>query len=282
MIVSYHPCFVADVNRICAGRKPDEADRAAMADADAVILGQGCYPSLYRMAREACDHVFPNYDARLAYPGKTGQIRLFSETGTPHPASFAFPSVADYQRRFFHRSAGTELGYPFVFKFDWGGEGEAVYRVDSRDAFSDLLERAARWEKSGQRGFVLQSFVPSGGRCLRVATIGRRHVSYWRRMDDRAFQASLAAGGAVDRDSDPQLQEKARRAVDRFCRTSGIDLAGFDILFAEDRADPEPLFLEINYFFGREGLGGSDRFYLLLVSEIHRWLKDRGLVVSEG
>jgi ribosomal protein S6--L-glutamate ligase len=157
-----------------------------------------------------------------------------------------------------------------------------VYRVDDRHAFSELLERADRWERDGQSGFVLQAFVPAGDRCLRVVTIGSRRFSYWRRMDRNAFQASLAAGGSVDRDSDPKLQEKARLAVGRFCRSSGIDLAGFDILFAEDRPDPGPLFLEINYFFGREGLGGSDRFYAILVSEIHRWLEVRGMAVSEG
>jgi ribosomal protein S6--L-glutamate ligase len=30
--------------------------------------------------------------------------------------------------------------------------------------------------------------------------------------------------------------------------------------------------LEINYFFGRRGLGGSDAFYEILKSEIDNWL----------
>jgi len=32
------------------------------------------------------------------------------------------------------------------------------------------------------------------------------------------------------------------------------------------------LFLEINYFFGRKGLGGSEAYYKLLQQEIDRWI----------
>ena len=73
MILSFHPCFEADINIICAGREPDHNDSAAMRSAAAVILPQGCREALYRMAKQNCAHVFPNYDARFEYPGKTGQ-----------------------------------------------------------------------------------------------------------------------------------------------------------------------------------------------------------------
>ena len=39
---------------------PDDLD--AIRAADAVILPQGCYQSLYEMARKNCKHVFPNFD----------------------------------------------------------------------------------------------------------------------------------------------------------------------------------------------------------------------------
>ena len=67
MILSYHPCFEADRNRLCAGRKPGTDDLAAMQEADAVILPQGCYESLYTMARSNCKHVFPNFDTKRAF-----------------------------------------------------------------------------------------------------------------------------------------------------------------------------------------------------------------------
>jgi ribosomal protein S6--L-glutamate ligase len=45
------------------------------------------------------------------------------------------------------------------------------------------------------------------------------------------------------------------------------------------KKDPQPLFLEINYFFGRAGLGGSERFYDMLQTEIDNWLAGLGLQV---
>lgn len=60
--------------------------------------------------------------------------------------------------------------------------------------------------------------------------------------------------------------------VGRFCEKTGINLAGVDLLFPSDRT-LDPLFLEINYFFGRRGLGGSDRWYAILNAEIETWLK---------
>ena len=74
MILSFNPIFEGDRQIICAGREPDEKDLKAVRSADAVILSQGCGQSLYTMARQNCSYVFPNYDARLSYPGKLKQI----------------------------------------------------------------------------------------------------------------------------------------------------------------------------------------------------------------
>ena len=65
MIVSFHPLFEADKNILCAGREPDADDLKAIKAAKAVILPQGCRQSLYEMARDNCQHVFPDYAARF-------------------------------------------------------------------------------------------------------------------------------------------------------------------------------------------------------------------------
>ena len=83
MILSFHPLFEADQNRLCAGRDPGKEELEAIRRADAVILPQGCRESLYFMARKACPHIFPNYDARFAYPEKIGQVQLFQENRVP-------------------------------------------------------------------------------------------------------------------------------------------------------------------------------------------------------
>jgi ribosomal protein S6--L-glutamate ligase len=38
------------------------------------------------------------------------------------------------------------------------------------------------------------------------------------------------------------------------------------------------MLLEINYFFGRKGLGGSENYYRILLAEIRNWLARRNLV----
>jgi ribosomal protein S6--L-glutamate ligase len=61
--------------------------------------------------------------------------------------------------------------------------------------------------------------------------------------------------------------------VKNLCKKTGINLAGFDVIFAPVKEYTKPLMLEINYFFGRRGLGGSDAFYEILSREIHNWLE---------
>lgn len=280
MLLSFHPCYDGDANILCAGRAPDDTDLAAIRAAAAVVLPQGCRPALYRMARDHCAHVFPNYDARFRYPGKTGQARLFADVEMPHPRTWVFENTAHFAR------AGTVMdaaGFPLVFKLDWGGEGETVMLLRSRADMARALARAGAYERSGQNGFVVQAFVPHAGRTLRVAVVGQTQVAYWRvQKDPSVFGTSLSTGARIDTASDPDRREKAVALTRRFCRRVKIDLAGLDLLFdASESAngDPQPLMLEINYFFGRQGLGGSDRFYDILRTEIDHWLAGLGMAV---
>lgn len=281
MIVSFHPCFEADTNILCAGRKPDQNDSAAMRSAEAVILPQGCRQALYRMAKQNCAHVFPNYDARFEYPGKTGQAKLFQALKAPHPRTWVF----DDTRHFKHCGQGvTGAGFPLVFKLDWGGEGDTVFLLRADSDLAQALSTAAAYERSGQTGFILQSYIPDSNRTLRVAVIGETQVAYWRIQDNSdVFGTSVAHGARIDTESDPHLRQQALNLTRKFCRQSRINLAGFDLIFDPSlgmKNDPQPLMLEINYFFGRNGLGGSARFYGLLQAEIDHWLAGLGLSVK--
>ena len=286
MILSFHPCIVADENIICAGRNPGGGDLAAIRSAKAVILPQGCSQALYEMARKNCRNVFPNYDARFQYPGKIGQIRLMRRFQAAHPRSMLFSDLSAFRSRiksglepgFGHERHSADLTFPLVLKFNWGGEGDTVHLVSNSEDLVRLLERAANYEKSGQRGFLIQEYIPSNNRVLRVVAVGGRFISYWRvQTDPQAFSTALARGGAVDGKSDPQLQGPARQAVGHFCNATGINLAGFDLLFRSDATHPRPLFLEINYYFGRHALGGSQRWYPMLADQINRWMRESGL-----
>jgi ribosomal protein S6--L-glutamate ligase len=271
MVVSFHPLFKTDLNIICAGREPGPGDLSAIRRARAVILPQGCMQQLYRMARENCAHVFPNYDARFRYPGKIGQIRIFREINVLHPPTEIFLNTSEFHQRYPHDRYPS---FPVVFKFDWGGEGDTVFLVQSPPDLEGLLAHARRCEASGQSGFILQQFIASHNRSLRVTLIGDYMLSYWRtNMGEKVFHASLSRGAQVDLTSDPVLRKKAEEEVAQFCRIAGINLAGLDVLFAEDDSRQQPLLLEINYFFGRVGLGGSEAYYRILRREIRKWLK---------
>ncbi len=273
MILSYHPCFEADKNILCAGREPAADDLAAIKAAHAVILPQGCRRSLYEMAHNNCRHVFPNFDSRFQYAGKIGQVRLFQEKNVPHPRTQTYLNVETFSEHHGGFPATPAFDFPFVFKFDWGGEGYQVYLIQSASECKDILQTARDYEDSGHTGFIIQEYIPSNNRSLRVVVIGQTVVSYWRvQSGTRNFCSNLARGAVIDAHADPDLQALAVTSVKAFCSRTGINLAGFDLLFSSQKKRSTPLFLEINYYFGRRGLGGGERFYEILIAEIEKWI----------
>lgn len=282
MILSYHPCFEADRNRLCAGRKPGTDDLSAMLAADAIILPQGCHESLYTMARSNCKHVFPNFDAKFKYKGKIGQIQLFQKTNTAYPRTETYLNMNTFSIHYGGSPKKPIFDFPFVFKFDWGGDGDHVYLVQSVENFSKVLQIAKKYETSGQKGFIIQEYIPANKRSLRVVVIGQTIVSYWRvQRNTDHFLSNVAKGAMIDYDTEPDLQKTAIKSVKNFCSQTRINLAGFDILFSSQAKVKTPLFLEINYFFGRQGLGGSEKFYALLIKEIMKWIESLGLSINQ-
>ncbi|MBU3950441.1 MAG: ATP-grasp domain-containing protein [Proteobacteria bacterium] len=279
MILSFHPCFATDKNIICAGRKPGYDELEQIKLADAVILSQGCSETLYRMAKENCKNVFPDYDARFDYPGKMGQILLFQKTGVAHPSSKIFSSLShlcDLNGDIINEQ--LLFSYPFVIKLDWGGEGETVYLVKTPSDLKSYIAKIEEYEKSGQKGFILQEFIESGNKSLRIVVIGNKMISYWRvQKNPDNFCAGLSQGATIDFEMERALIRLAEKKTKMFCNRTGINLAGFDFIFSINDPDNEPLFLEINYFFGRSGLGGSEKYYRILNKEIRNWLKNLNL-----
>ena len=277
MLLSFHPILKGDVNRLCAGRDPSPEDLAAMQQATAILLPQGCRESLSRAARRACPRVFPNYDARFAYPGKTGQVKLFRQLGLPHPESLIFATTRDFHARY-PKVEALPLTPPLMVKRDWGGEGQGVYPAPDMATLRRILNDLERTESALQGGFVIQRFIPTAPRVLRVAVIGAVCRTYWRVMPASTkpyARIGLSLGGRIDNKADPDLMGAAESAVVRTSRETGIDLAAFDLIFSQDpavAAPQTPIFLEINYFFGRRGLGGSEGFYDLLRQGLRNWL----------
>ncbi|MEW5734750.1 MAG: glutathione synthase [Thermodesulfobacteriota bacterium] len=281
MVLSFHPMVVAHRNLICAGRDPGEDELAEIRKASAVILPQGCRESLFRMARDNARHVFPDYTARFAFPGKTGQARLFEKYGVRAPKTLAFGSLCELPGDPAGVVQDHGMGFPLVFKLDWGGESDTVRPIENAEDLRIALAHAKDCEATGQKGFVLQEYIDCGGRSLRVVKVGSRVSSYFRVASrENPFYSALSKGAAADRDAEPEKQENGRAAATALCSRACIDLAGLDLLFSGD--DPEPYFLEINYFFGRKGLGGSENFYETLLAAVDGWLAERGLSRKNG
>lgn len=270
MIVSFHPIIVADENIICAGRDPDDGDLAAIRKADAVILPQGCMEPLYRMATANCEHVFPNLDVRFDFPAKSGQTRLLSKLGVDHPETAYYESVTD-----FHQTV-SPIVYPVVIKYDWGDQGDTVFKVDSSDMLADVLKGAAACETTGQCGFLIQEFIPADYGALRVVLIGTEKTAYWRvPQSPDTFSTQVNGGARIDTTYGKEMQAAAIAVVEQIGRQTCLQLAGFDFIFDQrdlEKGHIRPLMLEINYFFGRTGLGGSEVYYRILESEIDKWL----------
>ncbi|WP_291320742.1 hypothetical protein [Desulfonatronospira sp.] len=274
MILSYHPCFYGDRFRLCAGRKLDGRDRSLMCRASAVLLPPGRLPELYREAVSCCGVVFPDYSSRYLYPGKPGDIRIFREHGLPHPPTDIFHHTRDCLPGYLE-----SISYPVMIKHSAGGEGRLVYRVHTPEEAAQVLEIFRGMERSGLRGFLVQEIVDAGDKTLRVVVIHDRLYTYWRVQPEAGkVQHNLAQGGFMDFDSDPELQDKGRSLVQKLCAASGINLAGIDVLF--DHAgpgEPVPMLLEINFFFGLQGLGGLQGYHKLLKEGVRDWILQRGL-----
>jgi ribosomal protein S6--L-glutamate ligase len=277
MIVSFHPCFDTDVHIVLGSRKLAAPDLEIIRQAEAVILPQGRVEDFREVCSRPDPRLFPNYFMRVQYPGKIGQSRLFSDLGLSQPGTLSWPSAAEFKKAC-PKPEDIPHEFPFLIKEDKSHEAEGVFLVEDPKALDPALDFLIRRETSGYFGFVTQDFVPSGGNVLRAVIMGTRIITYWKRPQapDQMI-TTISKGALVDHDWRPDLQDKAKKASQQLVEKTGINLAAVDLLFNMMQKDPEPLFLEINYYFGRKGLGGSERYYGLLYQAVREWLEIRGV-----
>jgi ribosomal protein S6--L-glutamate ligase len=276
MILSFHPCLVPDAQIILGDRALGPEDLSLIARADAIILPQGCPHALYKACRNAHASLFPNYDARYQYPGKIGQSRFSKKMNWTHPETRIWSSVEEWKDSC-SRTGALPHRTAFLLKADQSHEGEGIFVIKDGAALEAALEALRLAERSGSNGFISQDLIPSDGNVLRSVVIGKRVVTYWKRAaGPDEIITTISKGAWLDEQWRPDLQEKGKSAACRFSQESGINLAAMDFVFFLAEPDPQPLILEINYYFGRRGLGGSLRYYRLLYEALQEWLADRG------
>ena len=277
MILSFHPCFDADVQMILGGHALDSNHLTLIRKAEAIILPQALQAGFYKACLVSGALLFPNYEMRFRYPGKIGQSLMFRDFGFPHPKTFCWKTTEDFKKK----CPSTETvphEKPFVIKDDRTHEAEGVYLVNDEHSLSEALLNLELKKQSGPSGFITQDYIPSNGNILRAVIIGKRIITYWKRPSrpDQVI-TTISHGAVIDHRWLPELQAKGEEQARSLSTKTKINLAAIDFVFDLSDKKPEPLFLEINYYFGRRGLGGTEKYYRLFYEAVQDWMKDADL-----
>ena len=274
MILSFHPCITADHQIILGHRQPDSDDESFISKAELIILPQTCSEKLFAVCAKSNASIFPDYHARFDYPGKVGQSVLFEKESLPQPETFRWNSID----HFIHAiDKSLPHNYPFLLKEDMRHEAEGIHLIKDVNDIEISLKKMMIKNNLGNVRFVSQEFIHTGGNALRVVIMTDFYISYWKRPGVPGQVISTVSNGArVDKKWRPELQEKSVDMAKRLSERTGINLAAVDFVFNLDDPDPEPLFLEINYSFGRTGLGGTIYYYELLSKAITSWMDKNG------
>ncbi len=257
--VSLHPGIALEENLSLFADLSDDRVCERLASAAGVLLPTYITPTRYNQVTRLARAWFPRLEIRFHYLGKTRQLELFRKMGVRCPESITFRNPEHLVQHF--TTGGSPWGYPLVMKGDLGGGGVNVYPVYEA---ADVTRLASRLP--ADQPALLQRWVDHGGKDLRVVVYGDQAVSYFRVGDGR-FYNNVCRGGYIDYALWPERQEQGIAAVKAMCRGTGLDVAGFDLMFPDQG---EPLFIEINHHFGRKGLGGTaghQRFFLQAVQQ---------------
>jgi len=160
-------------------------------------------------------------------------------SGLPIPRSLAGMDPEEMAK------TGAEiLGFPLVVKLRRSRMGVGVMRAESPDQLEGLLD--SLWRLGEE--FILQEFIPAGGRSFRLLVLKDRIVAAARFEAAEGRWRSNGAQGGIARAWMPSsmAEEMALRAADCI----GLGLAGVDLLEGPDglrlcEINPTPGFLRL-------------------------------------
>lgn len=258
--VSFRPEIPMEVNLPAFTSPQEPGVMELLIGAAGVLLPNYVAPWRYASIVQHCRSWFPRLHAQFRYCGKTRQTVLFQKLRVRHPESLVFQSpgaLIEYVRK-----DAIRWDFPFVLKGDTGGGGSSVFPIRATEDLLHGLEHLPT-----DKPLLIQKWVDHGGMDLRVVVYGTRALSYFRIGDGR-FYNNVCRGGRIDSAIHPALQAKGIAAVQSFCLLTGIDVAGFDLMFPDAGA---PVFIEINFHFGRKGLGGSRGHRRYIEEAVWEW-----------
>jgi ribosomal protein S6--L-glutamate ligase len=263
--VSFYPQAPMEENLSVFQSLDSPEVRKLLTGAAGVVIPRYILPSRYETIIKLAKHWFPRLKAKHAYAGKTLQIRLFRELNIRHPESLLFENSAELLSYF--NVEGAPWEYPLVLKGDLGGGGSGVFPIYCREDVSRHIGKIP-----SEQPILLQRWVEHGGKDLRVVTYGQDVAVSYFRVGGGQFYNNVCRGGRMDHDGWPEQQAKGIEASRALCRRAGIDIAGFDLMFPDDG---EPVFVEINFNFGRKGLGGMAGHRKYELEAVMKWRERR-------
>jgi len=258
--VSFYPRIPLEENLSIFEPLVDRSTRILIKNAAGVLLPPYIPPWRYNDIKVLARNWFPRLESRFEYNGKIAQIWLFQQMGVRYPETLVFENCAQLMSHF--AQFGSAWGYPLVLKGDKGGGGNTVYSIHSPKEMPSLVARLPQHEP-----VLLQKMVDHGGKDLRVVIYGDRAISYFR-VGGGQFYNNVCRGGRIDHDLCPEKRGVGMQAVLDFSRRAAIDVAGFDLMFPDHGS---PLFIEINFHFGRKGLGGLSGHQKHLWHAVDQW-----------
>lgn len=274
-LCSYHPAIEAEVNLLLTSQRPlDEHDQQAVASAGAVLLPQAPRVDLHDLVRAHAKPHFPNMDIQLSLDGKVGNHRLFTRLGLDQPQTAEFPDLKAAAKAWREGAVPGNGGLPLVAKGASGGEGRNVFLAQNPEELLALGPRLETSCRRGPQGLVLQEFIDTNGRDVRVIFIGGWQDAFWRVAKDGEFRSNLSQDGRIERQGNQTELLAAVELAEQLREAAHLDVAAVDLVV---EPGGRPLLLEINFAFGREAIGGTDRFLALYLHAVRGWLTGLGL-----
>ena len=208
---------------------------------------------------------------------RSARVSYSKDLISPHPETLRWQCIRDLKEAYPDGRVSPH-DFPFFIKKDKSHEAEGVFLVKDRASLIEVLDFLALQERADVKGFITQDFISCGGNVLRAVIMGKQIITYWKRPNKPGQEiTTISQGAIIDHDWRPDLQKKGRSSAKALAKKTGINLAAIDFVSPIADKDPEPLILEINYYFGRRGLDGTENYYRLLYEAIQAWLRKVGL-----
>lgn len=183
------------------------------------------------------NRLFPSADEAEYWENKVFMHRRFGELGINCPPTVAIDRDSSLDTVL----ADASFGFPMLVKEPHSNNSKGLHKVDDRAALDAVrAELATR----GLHELLLQGLIEMR-RDLRVTMVGGEVVHhYWRiNQSDEWMPTTTRKGSSVDFVTFP---EQWRTTIEKAMASLELRNGAFDICWAGDDLDTEPIFLEVS------------------------------------